>query len=88
MLGAVGEYAFAVLVWPGLLGAAALGWLYLWIARKLTARLQGRRGPPFYQPFFDFVKLLGKDTVVPAGVEIALVPSAAHRLGVRRRRWP
>ncbi|HXJ80888.1 MAG TPA: NADH-quinone oxidoreductase subunit H [Candidatus Methylomirabilis sp.] len=68
MLGAAVGYAFAVLVWPGLLGAAALGWLYLWIARKLTARLQGRQGPPFYQPFFDFVKLMGKQTVVPGGV--------------------
>jgi len=68
MLGAVVGYAFAVLVWPGLLGAAALGWLYLWIARKLTARLQGRQGPPFYQPFFDFVKLMGKQTIVPGGV--------------------
>ena len=58
-------YAFAFLVWPGMLGAAALGLLYLWLARKLTARLQGRKGPPFYQPLFDFVKLLGKRTVVP-----------------------
>ena len=57
--------AFALLVWPGMLGAAALGLLYLWIARKLTARLQGRKGPPFYQPLFDLVKLLGKQTVVP-----------------------
>jgi NADH-quinone oxidoreductase subunit H len=72
MLGVAGEYLFAALVWPGLVGAAALGWLYLWIARKLTARLQGRQGPPFYQPFFDFVKLLGKDTVVPAGVDQSL----------------
>ncbi len=60
--------AFALLVWPGLLGGALLGWLYVWIARKLTARLQGRQGPPFYQPFFDFIKLLGKQTVVPGGV--------------------
>jgi len=67
MLKELWQYVFAVLVWPGLLGSGALGFLYLWIARKLTARLQGRRGPPFYQPFFDFIKLLGKDTVVPAG---------------------
>ncbi len=60
--------ALALLLWPGLIGGAVLGWLYLWIARKLTARLQGRQGPPFYQPFFDFVKLLGKQTVVPGGV--------------------
>jgi NADH-quinone oxidoreductase subunit H len=62
------EIGAALLVWPGLVGGAALGWLLLWIQRKLAARLQGRVGPPFYQPFFDFVKLLGKETVVPGGV--------------------
>ncbi len=60
--------AIALLVWPGLLGGAVIGWLYLWIARKLMARLQGRQGPPFYQPFFDFIKLLSKQTVIPGGV--------------------
>ncbi len=60
--------AIALILWPGLIGGAVLGWLYLWIARKLTARMQGRQGPPFYQPFFDFVKLMGKETVVPGGV--------------------
>jgi NADH-quinone oxidoreductase subunit H len=72
MMVEIGQYVFAVLLWPGLLGAAALGFFYLWIARKLNARLQGRRGPPFFQPFFDFVKLLGKETVVPQGVNPAL----------------
>jgi len=57
----------AVLVWPGLLGGALLGWLFLWITRKVLARLQGRKGPPFYQPFFDFVKLMSKETIVPGG---------------------
>jgi NADH-quinone oxidoreductase subunit H len=45
-----------------------LGWLFLWINRKLMARLQGRKGPPFYQPFFDFVKLMGKETIVAGGM--------------------
>jgi NADH-quinone oxidoreductase subunit H len=58
--------AFAV--WPGLLVAAPLGWIGLWFMRKATARLQGRRGPPFGQPAFDFVKLLGKEMVLPVGV--------------------
>ena len=57
----------AVLVWPGFIGGALLGWLFLWITRKVIARLQGRKGPPFYQPFFDFVKLMGKETIVPGG---------------------
>ncbi len=55
----------AVLIWPGLIGGALVGWLLLWIQRKAIARGQGRRGPPFYQPFFDFVKLTGKEVVVP-----------------------
>ena len=62
----------SVLIWPGLLGSALLAWFYLWLGRKVTARLQGRQGPPFYQPFFDFIKLLGKDTLVPAGMSRAL----------------
>jgi NADH-quinone oxidoreductase subunit H len=59
---------FSFLVWPGLLGATLLGWFDLWLYRKLVARLQGRQGPPFYQPFFDFVKLLGKRTILPGGI--------------------
>ena len=62
----------ALLIWPGLAGGALLSWLYLSIGRKLAARLQGRQGPPFCQPFFDFVKLLGKETVLPAGVNRTL----------------
>jgi NADH-quinone oxidoreductase subunit H len=62
----------AYFIWPGLLCAALLGWLFLWIARKLIARLQRRFGPPFYQPFFDFVKLLGKRSLLPAGMSPAL----------------
>ncbi len=63
----------ALLLWPGLIGGAALAWLFLWIQRKLAARLQGRKGPPFYQPFFDFIKLLGKETVTPGGVNRGLL---------------
>jgi NADH-quinone oxidoreductase subunit H len=74
----------ALLLWPGLIGGAALAWLLLWIQRKLTARLQGRKGPPFYQPFFDFIKLLGKEAVLPGGVNRRLLgnpmPSFAGNL--------
>lgn len=63
--------AVAFLLWPGLLSAAILAWFYLWLGRKVTARLQGRQGPPLLQPFFDFVKLLGKKTIHPAGVSMA-----------------
>lgn len=51
---------FALLVFPGLLYALPAGWLMLGIERRLRARLQRRIGPPLSQPFYDFVKLLGK----------------------------
>jgi len=31
------------------------------------ARLQGRRGPPILQPYFDLAKLFGKETLTPNG---------------------
>jgi len=43
-----------------------LGLLLRWVDRKVTAKVQWRVGPPIYQPFADVVKLLGKETIVPA----------------------
>ncbi|HYA43155.1 MAG TPA: NADH-quinone oxidoreductase subunit H, partial [Syntrophobacteraceae bacterium] len=34
------------------------------VDRKLSARLQGRYGPPLRQPFFDVLKLLQKERIV------------------------
>jgi len=34
------------------------------IDRRFTARLQGRMGPPLVQPFYDVIKLLGKELIV------------------------
>lgn len=31
------------------------------IARRLAARIQSRQGPPLFQPYFDLLKLLGKE---------------------------
>ena len=59
------------LVFPGFLFTVSVGLLSTWVDRKVTARVQWRVGPPFLQPFYDFVKLLGKET---------LVPSTANRL--------
>ncbi|PWH18368.1 MAG: hydroxyacid dehydrogenase [Anaerolineae bacterium] len=60
---------FALLIFPGFLYAVPMGWLMLWLERKILARLQSRIGPPFYQPFFDFIKLMTKEPLRRASGE-------------------
>ncbi|MDD5047421.1 MAG: NADH-quinone oxidoreductase subunit H [Methanoregulaceae archaeon] len=47
-----------------LLLAPIIGGLVSGIDRKLTARMQGRVGPPIFQPFYDVGKLLEKENLV------------------------
>jgi NADH-quinone oxidoreductase subunit H len=57
---------FYFLVFPGLLFAAIVGGFLSWFDRKITARVQFRKGPPLLQPFYDFFKLLlVKETILP-----------------------
>lgn len=60
-------------MWMDLLRAFGLafygvvvGLLFCGVDRLLVARMQSRIGPPVRQPFFDAVKLLGKQDMVPA----------------------
>jgi NADH-quinone oxidoreductase subunit H len=57
-----------LLIFPGLLFAIPAAWFILWVERKAVALMQGRIGPPFMQPFFDFIKLLGKGTPPREGI--------------------
>lgn len=66
-----------LLIFPGLLFAIPAAWFVLWLERKSVALMQKRIGPPFGQPFFDFIKLLGKDTPPRTGID-----------GVLMRAWP
>ncbi len=50
--------------------APILGGLTSGIDRKITARMQGRQGPPVLQPFYDVIKLLKKETVFVNHVQI------------------
>ena len=65
------------LIFPGLLFAVPAAWMVLWLERKSVALLQQRIGPPFGQPFFDFIKLLGKETPPRSGLN-----------GTLMRAWP
>ena len=33
------------------------------VLRKVTARIQSRKGPPLWQPYYDLLKLLGKEDI-------------------------
>ncbi len=57
---------FYFIVFPGLLFSAVIGGFLSWFDRKITARVQFRQGPPLLQPFYDFIKLLYKETILPA----------------------
>ena len=60
------KYLAYVLIFPGFLFCFLTGLLLAGIDRKLVARMQKRVGPPILQPFYDFFKLCGKKTIVPA----------------------
>lgn len=61
--------ALYVLVFPGFLFLLAYAFSLEFIDRRITARMQHRVGPPWYQPIADFVKLLGKEVIDPAGID-------------------
>ena len=61
----IAKFIFHVLIFPGGLFAIAMALLMSGIDRKIVAKMQLRQGPPLLQPFYDFIKLLGKDVIVP-----------------------
>ena len=58
----IGTVAFAIL-------APVLGCLLAGIDRIISARMQGRVGPPLLQPYYDVRKLIAKDDVTVSGVD-------------------
>lgn len=60
------RYLGYILIFPGFLFCFLAGLLLCGIDRKIVARMQKRVGPPVLQPFYDFFKLCGKETIVPA----------------------
>jgi len=66
---------FQYFIFPGLAFAAVVGLLAGWVDRKVTARLQWRVGPPWYQNFMDILKLTGKEVIVPEGARLVFMLS-------------
>ncbi len=58
----IGTIAFAIL-------APIVGCLLAGLDRIISARMQGRVGPPLLQPYYDVRKLLEKDDVTVSGVD-------------------
>lgn len=46
------------------------------VDRKLTARMQNRRGPPIVQPFYDMVKLLSKSPILINNLQVTFAGAA------------
>ena len=60
---------FQVLVFPGLLFLGSFSFLLEFIDRKVYARMQNRKGPPWYQPLADMLKLIGKKSIIPRNAQ-------------------
>ncbi|KAJ53371.1 NADH-quinone oxidoreductase subunit H [Clostridium tetanomorphum] len=56
---------FYVFIFPGLIFSIIFGLLLSGIDRKMVARMQRRIGPPIMQPFYDILKLTGKERLIP-----------------------
>ncbi|MEW7989730.1 MAG: complex I subunit 1 family protein [Candidatus Thiodiazotropha sp.] len=65
MMSEVMQLLLASLVFPGGLFVALFGLYLKGVDRKLIARLQARVGPPLTQSFFDTLKLMNKETLIP-----------------------
>jgi len=64
MIGAL-QNLFWILIFPGFVFTIVLGLVASWIVRKVSALVQWRVGPPLFQPFYDIMKLMGKETLIP-----------------------
>ncbi len=58
-----------IFLFPGLLFLFIYALFFEFLDRKIAARMQHRIGPPFFQPFADFIKMLGKEVINPKGVD-------------------
>jgi formate hydrogenlyase subunit 4 len=55
----------------------ALAPLFEGVIRKITARVQSRQGPPITQPYYDILKLLGKQNLSAGNFAFRVAPMLA-----------
>lgn len=65
-----------IFIFPGFLFLFIYALFLAFLDRKIAARMQQRVGPPFFQPFADFIKMLGKEVIDPAGVDRVIFDAA------------
>ena len=71
---------FTLQIFPGFGFLFVCALAFHWIDRRAAARLQGRVGPPWFQPLADLVKLMAKEDVLPVGAHqaaCAVLPMAS-----------
>ena len=51
--------------------------LFEGVVRKITARVQSRQGPPVIQPYYDLLKLLGKQNLSAGNFAFTVAPMLA-----------
>lgn len=67
------EWQIPLAILATILLAPLVGGLLMGIDRKLSARMQGRVGPPIIQPFYDLIKLFSKDALVSTKMQLVSV---------------
>jgi NADH-quinone oxidoreductase subunit H len=60
---------FYIIVFPGFIFLGVFGLAVEFVDRKLYARFQNRKGPPWFQPAADIIKLVSKETIIPAAAD-------------------
>lgn len=61
---------FGMFVFPGFLFLCAIGVCAEYFDRIFHARMQNRKGPPWFQPVADFIKLSAKEDIVPEEADV------------------
>ena len=61
----IASLLFNILIFPGGIFTIAIALFMSGLDRKLVAKMQLRKGPPLLQPCYDFIKLIGKETIIP-----------------------